>query len=57
MTKGQSKDIFNWGQESPKGKKKSSKNTAKIQGLSYLVFLDLYDYRAATAADPIQIKY
>lgn len=57
MTKGQSKDMFNWGQESPKGKKKSFKNTATKQGLSYLIFLDLYDYSAATAADPIQIKY
>lgn len=57
MTKGQSKHIFNWGQESPKGKQKSSKNTATNQGLSYLIFLDLYESSAATAADPIQIKY
>lgn len=34
-----------------------SKNTATKEGLSYLIFLDLCEYCAATAADPIQIKY
>lgn len=43
MPKGQSKDIFNWGQESPKGKKNPSENTAANQGLSCLVFLDRYE--------------
>lgn len=33
MTKGQSKDIFHWGQESPRGKKKKKikKNHIKMQ--------------------------